>query len=146
MKALREAVAKLPPGTPRSELEETREAVLTPIRQVVAEHEQGQARRLRERQEQARKQREEAWKLSRVEYRLSWRLSRVDDYLRELSTKGELEFDGFTDQWETGKRIKAKIQPILLKELLLRPKLTDEEVHRRIDELVDEHLDAVLEA
>ena len=89
---------------------------------------------------------EKGRKLAHTESRLDWRLSRVDDYLRELSTKGELEFDGLTGQWETGKRSKAKIHPILLKELLLRPKLTDEEVHRRVDELVDEHLDAVLEA
>ena len=89
---------------------------------------------------------EEGRKLAHAEARLDWRLSRVDDYLRKLATKGDLEFDGFSDQWETGQQIKAKIQPILLKELLLRPKMTDEEVHRRVDELVNEHLDAVLEA
>jgi len=69
----------------------------------------------------------------------------VDDYVRELAKKGVIEFDGFTEGWGTGQRIKVKIQSILLKELLLRSKMTDEEIHPSVDELIDEHLDAVLE-
>jgi hypothetical protein len=97
-----------------------------------------------ERVARARRDQQEAHRLSKAQHRAGWRLSHVHDYLTRLEDK--VEFDGFQDRWDTAEKLKKTIQPILVPELLREPALTDAQIQKRIEVLVDEHLDAVLAA
>jgi len=133
-RAVREALAKLPPGTPRKKLEEARDAALAAFKAAVAQREDAERRR-----------KEEKRKLAAVEFRLSFRLPRVSDYLRQLEQWSDIEFDSYTDRRQTAEKLEQKIRPILLRELVEKPEMSDKKIHRRIEKLVDAHLDAVIE-
>ncbi len=63
----------------------------------------------------------------------------MDDYLGKLG-QSEIEFEGVLDSWLLGKKLKKKIEPILVEELVRKPDLSDEQIHKRIEQLVDEYL------
>ncbi len=132
--AVKAALDALPVGATRREMERARDEVLTPIQAAIDK-----------RQEQARRQQEAARKQSEAESRATWRLTHVNDYLGQLEEDGDLEFDDLSDRWRTADKLKDLIRPILVKELCANPGMTDQHVERRIERLVDERLDVVLD-
>ena len=101
---------------------------------------QEEARRKWETEEaQRRKKNEAAEALRRAESRLLWKLGHVDDYLQELE-KSRIEFEDIFDRLRVARKLQEKIKPTLVKELVSKPDLTDEQLHKRIEQLVDEHL------
>ena len=118
----------------RRELEKTRDAALTPFLSAIAA-----------REEQARAKREAEQNLSRAKSRVGWRLSHVHDYLKKLEELEELEFEDFRDRWNTGERLLELIRSTLVDEVAHRPDLTDQQIEKRIEKLVDAHLEEVLD-
>jgi hypothetical protein len=133
-----EALAKLPQGTHRRKLEQAREEALQPFHAAIAQVQE----QAREKEEEAQRKREETRKVSDAEYRAGWRLSHGFDYLGRL--KDKVEFDGFQDRWDTAEKLKEKIRPLRVKELLQKPDMTDAQIQKRIETLVEEHLESVL--
>ena len=93
---------------------------------------------------QIRKKNEAAEALRQAESRLLWQLGHVDDYLRKLG-ESKIEFESLFERWGLAEKFKKAIQPILVKELVRKPDLTDEQIHERIEQLVDEYLPAELD-
>jgi hypothetical protein len=172
--AMAAAVALLPVGTGYAELARARDGALGPFQALVTraqqeeakaaqeeaearkreqaaesqrrgEEQQQQAKIEQQQAEQARRDQQEAYRLSKAQHRAGWRLSHVYDYLTRLEGQEEIEFDGFQDRWDTGQKLQEKIRPALIAELLEKPDLTDEEIRERIEGLVDQHLDEVLQ-
>ena len=105
-----------------------------------------QARRKREAEETQRRKKKEAEEaLRQAERRLIWRLGHVHDYRGKLG-QSEIEFESFLERWILGGKLKKKIEPSLVKELLQKPELTDEQIQERIERLADEELEEELEA
>ena len=106
---------------------------------------QEEARRKWETEEaQRRKKNEAAEALRRAESRLLWKRGHVDDYLKELG-ESKIEFEDIFERLRLAEKFEKAIRPILVKELLRKPELTDEQLHKRIERLVDEHLPAELD-
>ena len=160
--AVSKALRQLPVGCSKKMMEQARDQALVPVKKAIAKREeaeealrrkqQEEARRKREaeeaklkkQQEEAQSEREAAEALRQAESRIRWKLGHIHDYLGKLG-QSEIEFDGFLDRWLLGEKFKKKIDPILVKELLRKPDLTDEQIHNRIERLVDEYLPEELE-
>ena len=144
------ALQQQPVGCSQKMMEQARDQALVPIKKAIAKRDEA-AEALRQRKEEEarhKQQAEEAQRqkkneaeevLRQAESRVLWKRSHVDDYLGKLG-QSEIEFEGVLDCWFLGKKLKKKIEPILVKELLRKPDLTDEQIHERIEQLVDEHL------
>jgi hypothetical protein len=128
------ALGALPVTASRRELEKARDAALTPFLSAIAA-----------REEQARVKREAEQNLSRAKSRVGWRLSHVQDYLKKLEEQEELEFEDFRDRWNTGERLQELIRSTLVDEVVHRPDLTDQQIEKCIEKLVDAHLEEVLD-
>ena len=135
--AAQKAIDGLSEGTERRELEAARDRALQPFLTAHAQ-----------RQEVARRKSEAESRLSRVGLSelLSGSSNPIFHYLSELERRDEIEFRDFNDLWDTSKKVQHKIGPILLGEILQDPKMTDEQIKDRMEELVDEHLPEFLEA
>ena len=163
---MKETVAKalkqLPVGCSDKMMEQARDQALAPVKKAIAEREEAaealrqkqaaEAQRKREveaverrkQDEEARCKREAEEAVRRAENRLRWKLGHAQDYLAQLG-KSEIEFESFSDRWDLGEKLKKKIKPTLIKELLQKPDLTDKQLHERIERLVDEHLEEELD-
>ncbi len=160
--AVAQALKQLPVGCSQKMMEQARDQVLMPVKKAIAERkeaaealrkkQQEEAQRKREAEEVERRKREEEARckreaedaVRRAESRLRWKLGHVDDYLGQLG-KSEIEFESFSDRWDLGEKLKKKIKPTLIKELVQKPDLTDKQLHERIERLVDEHLEEELD-
>ncbi len=165
---VRAEIEKLPVGCGVEIMEQTRDHLLQHLQQIIdkraekaealRQKQEAQAQREREAEEaklrkqqeetrrkqeaeeaQRRKKNEAAEALRRAEWRLIGRLGHVHDYLGELG-QSEIEFESFLDRWLLGEKLKKKIEPILVKQLLQKPHLTDEQINELIEHLVDEQL------
>ena len=58
--------------------------------------------------------------------------------------RGELEFYDLNDRRETTDALKKQIRPLLVKELIGEPGMSDERLRRRIEKLADKPLDALM--
>ena len=155
--AVAETLKKLPVGCSEKVMEQARDQALLPIKQAIAKREQaaealrkkrqeetlrkwetGEAER-RKREEEARRKRQAEEAVRRAESRLLWTLGHVDDYLQVLG-ESKIEFESLSERWGLAEKFKKIIQPVLVKELVQKPDLSDEQIHKRIERLVDEHL------
>ena len=68
----------------------------------------------------------------------------IPPFLRKLG-ESKIEFESLFERWGLAEKFKKAIQPILVKELVRKPDLTDEQIHERIEQLVDEYLPAELD-
>jgi hypothetical protein len=68
-------------------------------------------------------------------------ISMVDSYLTQLEATGEVEFEGSEDRADVARKLKDRIRPVIVTDLVDRPELTDGQVRRRIERLVDRDLD-----
>ena len=68
----------------------------------------------------------------------------MDDYLRELG-ESTIEFENVFDRQKLAEKFKKAIKPILVRELVQKPDLTDKRLHKRIERLVDERLEEELD-
>ena len=118
---------------------EAEEAKLKKQQEEARRKQQVEEAKLKKQQEETRRKQEAEGALWRAKNRLLWRLGHVDDYLRKLG-ESKIEFESVSERWDLGEKFKKKIEPILVKELLRKPDLTDEQLHERIERLVDEHL------
>jgi hypothetical protein len=91
-----------------------------------------------------RKQRQDSQRQARAESKATTAMGHVDTVLRDLESRGELEFDGLVDRWQTTSRVKERVRAALMRELTVNPELAVEQVRRRVETLVEVHLDAVL--
>ena len=155
--AVSKALRQLPVGCSKKVMERARDQALVPIKKAIAKREeaaealrkkqQEEARRKREaeeaklkkQQEETQRKREAEEAVRRAESRLLWKLGHVDDYLQELE-KSRIEFEDIFDRLRVARKLQEKIKPTLVKELVSKPDLTDEQLHKRIEQLVDEHL------
>jgi hypothetical protein len=62
----------------------------------------------------------------------------------ELDRKGDLDHGSFDENWTLAQRLVKRIRPALLDMLLATPTLSDEEMKRQVEQLIDRHLDACL--
>ena len=165
---VRAEIEKLPVGCGVEMMEQIRDQLLQHLQQIIdkraekaavqrkkqeaqAQRERGaedaklrkqqeETRRKQEAEEaQRRKKNEAAEALRQAEWRLIGRLGHVHDYLGKLG-QSEIEFASFLERWILGEKFKKKIEPSLINELVQNPDLTDEELHERVERLVDEHL------
>ena len=155
--AVAETLKQLRVGCSEKTMEKARDQTLAPIKKAIAKREetaealrkkqQEQARRKqqaeeaqrRKQEEEAQRKREAAEALRQAESRLLWRLGHVDDHLRKLD-ESEIEFESLSERWGLAEKFKKTIQPILVKELVQKPDLADEQIHEHIERLVDAHL------
>ncbi len=129
------------------------DAALAPFRVAIQTRKEEQARQqdqVRQQGEEARREdqrkRDEQFKQFQAQLKLNSLVSRIYARLAELEKNETIETNGFFDLWRTAERFQDKIQPTLVRELIEKPAMPDEEIGRRIEALVGEHLDAVLEA
>ena len=85
----------------------------------------------------------EARKLSDAEFRVGRQIGHIFNYL-DRPGRDEIEFNNFFDQWNTSEKLKAKVRPALIAQLIQEPGMSDAEVHKRIEQLVSDNLDAVM--
>ncbi len=76
-----------------------------------------------------------------AETRTASLLSAVDSYLTRLEAPGELEFDGPEDRADVSRKLKDRIRPVIVNDIVEKPELTDGQVKRRIERLADRYLD-----
>lgn len=131
-RAVANALRKLSLTASEKEIEAARDAALAPLRARIGQRE-AEARR---KNEQARRQSEAEFRVNRLG------VSAVFDY---LGTCENIEFSGFNDRWNTAQKVWDKIRPMLLKELLEMPNMTDQQIGKLIEKLVDQHVDKFLE-
>jgi hypothetical protein len=86
----------------------------------------------------------QARKRAAAESRLDPLMSHVDKFIGDLVRRGELEFYDLNDRRETTDALKKQIRPLLVKELIGEPGMSDERLRRRIEKLADKPLDALM--
>ena len=159
---VRTEIEKLPVGCGVEMMEQIRDQLLQQLQQIIDQRaekaealrqkQEAQAQRTREaeeakrrkQEEEAQRTREAAEALGQAESRLIWRLGHVDDYLKELG-ESKIEFEDVFDRLRVAEKLQEKIKPTLVKELVQNPDLSDEQLHERIERLVDEYLPAELD-
>jgi excisionase family DNA binding protein len=134
------ALEKLPVGTSQTKLEEERDRVVAAVMEGVEKREEGERHQAEEKQ----RQREEAGRRAAAEYKVASAIIHVDVVLKELEEEGAVEFDGFSDQWDTARRMRETVSPLLVEELVREPEMTREQVKRKIGVLVRRNLDVVV--
>jgi polyhydroxyalkanoate synthesis regulator phasin len=139
------------PGATRDDLELAKRALSAALEQVaVGSRQMVEAVRdqavvkMREVINQRHEAAEQARKKSAAESRLDPLMTHVDKFIDELVRCGDLEFEDFNDRRETTEALKKKIRPLLLKELIAEPGMSDERLRRRIEKLADKPLDALM--
>lgn len=139
-KALGAALQQVPVGASQTKLEAVRAKVVSEALERV---EQRLSDERRQAEERAR-QREEARRRSEAEFRVTMAISHVDEVLKELEREGEVEFGGWHDRWETGKKMRETVSPLLVEELVKEPEVSTEQVQKRVGALVRKSLSAVV--
>jgi len=127
-----------------AERDEAAEALRKQQQEQARRKQQAEEAQRRKQEEETRRKREAAEALRQAESRLLWRLGHVDDHLRKLD-ESEIEFESLSERWGLAEKFKKAIRPILIQELLKKPGLTDDQIHERIERMVDEQLKEELE-
>jgi len=121
------ALGTIPIGPSYREMERIRDAALQPFKAAIAK-----------RQREEKRGRE-------IESTVSYRLGHVFNYLGQLEQEGELKFTWFFDRSQTAKKLEERIRPILVNEMRKKQATSDEDIERRIEQLVDQNLDEFCE-
>ena len=159
---MRAEIGKLPVGCGVKMMEQTRDRFLDYLQQVIdrrseeaavqRKKQEAEAQRKREAEEaKCKKQQREARRKQEADEALRRRrvvssgtFRNVDDYLQELD-ESKIEFESLAERWSLAEKFKKAIRPIVIKELLKKPGLTDDQIHERIERMVDEQLKEELE-
>jgi len=139
-KALAAALQQVPVGANQTTLEGERDRVVAGVMEKVENREEDERRRATEEE----RRREEASRRSAAEYKAASVISQVDVVLQELEGQGVLEFDGLADQVDVTRRMREKVSPLLVEQLLKQPELSTDQVKKRIAVLVGKNLSAVV--
>ena len=134
-RAVAEAVAALPPATPRRKLEEAAEQAVAPFREAVARYQQEQAQAQQEQAERERQERQAESQRRDKERLIETALGEVFGYLLKLEQ--DWDFDGKT-AWTLEREIKEPIRKRLDAELAGNEPL--DQVQKRVRRLVREQL------
>jgi len=126
---LRQALAQLPPGTPRALLEQARDEALKPMREAVEKQ-----------LEAERREQEEAERRRRAEFRASLALSHLGFYLQHHK---HFRYDGLRNLWRTTDELAKTLRPKLVGIILREPDISDEKLRRHVERLADEELGVV---
>jgi hypothetical protein len=78
-----------------------------------------------------------------AESRASTALHAVDSYLDQLEEKGQLEFNRPKDKADVSRKLKDRVRPVIIDDLLLRADMTDTQLRKRVEQLVARHLRTV---
>lgn len=127
---VRKALNGLQAGISYEEMERVRDAALQPFKAAIAK---------RNAEEEKRKKEER--RTQEIESTVSYRLGHVYDYLRHLEKEGELEFSDLFDCSRLAQELKERIGPILVNEMRKKQTTSDEYIHRRIEQLVDQNVE-----
>jgi hypothetical protein len=95
--------------------------------------------------EQAFRMTQEQLTRFRAETRTAMLLQTVDGYLDELKEEGRVEFHGPGEKRELARKLRAIIQPSIVRELTENPDIADAQMARRMERLVVEHLNDVVD-
>jgi excisionase family DNA binding protein len=100
------ALEPVPVDAPAELLQSVRDRMLPELRdritqRIAAEH----------------RQRQDAQRRARAESRVATAMGHVDQTLRVMESKGELEFSGLVDRWTTSNRVKESVRAALMQEL-----------------------------
>lgn len=79
-----------------------------------------------------------------AENRATTLLDSVSSYLDRLEANGQLKFGSPDEKQGIARRLRERIRSTVVNEMILKPELSDSQVTRRIEKLVDRHLAAVL--
>ena len=123
---VRIALAKLPIGSSRAQMERARDEALVPL--LVKISERGRAE-VAQADEQRRRQ--------TVEWRVESQLGYIDDYLKEAYTY-EDDYGGIYERFDDARRLKEPIRNALIEECMADPQMDQEDIRSRIEELVDD--------
>ena len=118
----RVALAKLPIGCSRTQMERAREQALIPLLARIAQRDRAEAARAEEQQRR-----------TRAEWRVDLQLNHVERYLGEA-----YDYPNIHEQFRNARRLKEKIRPALIVECIADANLDNEDIRSRIEELVDE--------
>jgi hypothetical protein len=140
--AVSEALALLSVGASQKELEKTKEAALEPLRAAI----QKRKADAQGREDQARRELEEARQRAAVEQRVDRRLSsHLVEYIRAMEEDDDIECENPADRWELAEDIKKRIRPLLLSQIREEPDMSDEDIDELMEELVEEHIEDFLD-
>jgi hypothetical protein len=117
--AVRKALADVPSGASRPELERVRDQALKPIRAVIEEREA------------------ETQKQQRVEQLLR----HAANYLNQLERDGEIEFESSLGSYQLADELKPHVRRAILEKLKNSTDLSDRQIESLIEEFIDDHLD-----
>jgi excisionase family DNA binding protein len=134
-------LVQMPIGTGANTMKTAGEKLLLPLQDKIAKREQAE----REQRSREQEEREQTRKSSAAQLRADLSLGRVHDFLREREHQGQIEFSGFSEMWNIGEAVRKRIRPFLIQELIQRPDLSQEKLHRRIDVLVNQYLGEFLD-
>jgi hypothetical protein len=121
------ALANLPVGCSRAQLERVRDEALAPILARNAEHDRAEAARA-----------EEQRRRNNAEWRVDLQLGHIERYLNST-----FEYEGYAGIYQRSddaRRLKEKIRPILIAECIADESLDAGEIRSRIEELVEENI------
>lgn len=125
---VRTALAKLPIGSSRAQMERARDEALVPLLARIIDRERAEVATAEEhRRRQA------------TERRVHSQMGYVDDYLKEAYAY-EDSYSGVYERLEDARRLTPTIRNALLEECVADPTLDDDDIRSRIEELVDEFL------
>jgi len=136
------ALEQLPEGASQSSLEAVRDQAILPIQDAVRRRLDCERRQV----DEVNRKRQEVSARSSAELRAMLTISHVDEALRIMEKQDELEFDSFADRANTSARLKERIRPELVESLVRTPAMTAAKLQERIVELMNVHLDSVLES
>jgi len=160
VQAIAEGIDRLPPGTSKDKLDAAADVAPQPFLDAIRKY----AEELRRQQEQARLQEEEARQERDTEEAAARQrreageeqarkrsaaeacadthadLSTIYHVVAELDRKGDLDHGSFDENWALAQRLVKRVRPMLVDVLLANPSLSEEEIKRQVERLVDRHL------
>lgn len=140
-RTLTAALEQLPVGTPQTRLDSIRDEVVRSVLGVVKQRLESEqrAREVREKQTAEDSRRATAgWMVDRE-------LLVVDAVVREAEKRGEVEFDGWNDRWETNKEVRSRVREVVVGEVMAKPGMSMEQLRQRVNEVAREKLVEVVE-
>ena len=125
---VRTALAKLPVGSSRAQMERVRDEALIPLLIRIADRERAEVATAEEhRRRQA------------AEWRVQSQMGYIDDYLQGSYAYDD-SYSGVYERLGDARRLRAAIRGALVEECVADPTLDDDDIRSRIEELVDELL------
>jgi hypothetical protein len=126
----KKAIDQLPRGSSRQQLEQARDIV---VKRFADAHNRQEDQTRRQRAAEAR-----ADSFADV--------SSVYHVVVEMERRGDIDAAEFNENWALSQRLAKRIRPVVVGKLLAQPELSDADIKRHVERLVDRNLDDCLAA